>query len=49
MRGGVAIGTAINLYDTEVYGPALVDAYRLESKVEETADYGTKTCGAASI
>jgi hypothetical protein len=35
MRGGVAISTAVNLYDTEVYGPALVDAYRLESKIAE--------------
>ena len=35
MRGGVAIGTAVNIHDNEVYGPALADAYRLESKVAE--------------
>jgi hypothetical protein len=35
MRGGVAIGTAVSLYDNEVYGPALVDAYQLESKIAE--------------
>ena len=33
IRGGVEIGTAAQIGENEVYGPALVKAYRLESKV----------------
>lgn len=36
LRGGIEIGLAIDIEPTEVYGPALVEAHRLESKV---ADY----------
>ncbi len=33
IRGGVEIGTAARIGENEVYGPALVKAYRLESKL----------------
>lgn len=36
LRGGITVGTGVELFDREVYGPALVDAYRLET---ELADY----------
>lgn len=34
LRGGMALGVGINLLsDTEIYGPVLAEAYRLESKI----------------
>jgi hypothetical protein len=35
LRGGLAVGTGVELFGKEVYGPALVDAYRIESKSAE--------------
>lgn len=31
LRGGLTIGTAVDLFENEAYGAALMDAYRLES------------------
>ena len=33
IRGGIDLGLAINLDDDEIYGPALANAYSLESKI----------------
>jgi hypothetical protein len=35
IRGGVEVNTAINLSPNEIYGVALMDAYRLEAQVAE--------------
>jgi hypothetical protein len=35
LRGGMTIGTAVDLFENEAYGAALMDAYRLESTFAE--------------
>ena len=35
LRGGIEIGLATNIGPAEVYGPALVEAHRLESRIAE--------------
>jgi hypothetical protein len=35
LRGGMTVGTAIDLFENEAYGAALMDAYRLESTIAE--------------
>ena len=35
LRGGIEIGIAAELYEGEIYGPALSEAYRLESQVAQ--------------
>lgn len=35
LRGGVDIGLGVEMFPNEVYGPALLSAYRLESQVAE--------------
>ena len=35
LRGGIEIGVGAEIYEGEIYGPALSDAYRLESRVAQ--------------
>jgi hypothetical protein len=35
IRGAIAAGPALDLFKNEAYGPALLDAYRLETTVAE--------------
>jgi len=46
LRGGVTVGTGVDIFENEVYGPALLDAYRLESEV---AQYPRVVVGAALL
>jgi hypothetical protein len=35
LRGGIEIGVGAEIYDGEIYGPALSEAYRLESRIAQ--------------